>query len=383
MYPVSSKYLAAVRTDHAATSTVTHKDLITGVQTVLPIEAGSTVNVDITSPIRRVLTLNLPALQSLYDVLSVPGGEITVTHTIRFIDRTVETVPVGVFCVDQEQMGYTTSGQIRLTAPDRYLRVQRNRFGLSRSSVASNQSWQEVKRLVEGAWPNGAYPFPGWAASNPDTSATTKVGPQVWADGNRATGIEAILKASSLDFRFNASGLAELQPIPILSAATSPVWTVNAGAAGVMLDGNRARDWSTAGNAVIVSSSATDIILTPVEVKDTHTPASDPMSTLGPIGYVPRYYASPLIRTTAQATAAGKTILQRILSVQQQLTLTAVPNAALDGWDVIDVIFPKGDAGTVRPSERHIVEAVTIPLTPEGVQNITLRSTRPTPDDTI
>lgn len=383
MYAVSAKYLAALRTSRTVITTATHRDPFTAVQTVLQIEAGSSVTVDVTAMVRRTLNLNLPSLQSTYDILSVPGGEITVTQGIRFIDGTVETVPLGVFCVDQERMNYRPDGQITLTAPDRYLQVQRNRFGLSRSSTASNTGSQEIKRLVEAAWPNGGFPFPGWAASNPYLGATTKVGSVVWDTGDRAAAIEEIAKANSLDFRFNASGLAELQPIPILTQASTPAWTVDAGVSGVMLDGDRTRDMTSFGNAVIVSSSATDVIVVPQEVKNVHAVPGDPLSTLGPLGYRPRYYTSPYIRNSAQAIAAGKTILQKVLSIAQQLSLTAVPNAALDGWDVIDVILPKGDFGTVRPTERHMIESLTVPLTPEGAQSITLRSTRATADDTV
>jgi kumamolisin len=383
VYPVSDAYTRALRTQRAIITTATFKDPFTAVETPLQILSGSSVTVDVTASVRRTLSLSLPPLQSTYDILSVPGGEVTVTQGIRFIDGTIETVPLGVFCIDQNRMTYRPDGQLSLTAPDRWLQVQRNRFGLARSSVASNTGSQEIKRLIEGAWPNGGFPFPGWAASNPSMSATTKVGSLIWDTGDRAGAIEEIAKANSLDFRFNASGLAELQPIPILTQASVPVWVVDAGAAGVMLDGERSRDMTTFGNAVIVSSSASDIILTPVEVKNAHAVPGDPLSTLGPLGYRPRYYSSPLIRTTAQATAAGKTILQQILSVAQQLSLTAVPNAALDGWDVVDVIFPKGDFGTVRPDERHLIESFTVPLTPDGTQSITLRSTRATADDTV
>jgi hypothetical protein len=94
-------------------------------------------------------------------------------------------------------------------------------------------------------------------------------------------------------------------------------------------------------------------------------------------------YASPLLRSAAQMDAAGKTLLNKQLSVQQQLDVITTPNPNLDGYDVIDVVLPKGDAGTIRPVERHIIDAVTIPLMPAGEQTITVRATRTTADDTV
>jgi len=75
--------------------------------------------------------------------------------------------------VDQDAMGYGPGDSITLTCPDRSLIVQRNRFGVARSSVPGNKVWQEIQRLVEGAWPNAVFPFPGW--SQLDTSASAKV----------------------------------------------------------------------------------------------------------------------------------------------------------------------------------------------------------------
>jgi hypothetical protein len=273
-------------------------------------------------------------------------------------------------------IGYTPAGQLTVTAPDRSIRIVRNRFALSRSSVASNTASQEIKRLVEGAWPNSAYPFPGWAAGSPVMTATTKVGSLIWTDGDRAKAISQLATDNSLDVYFNAQGLAVVQPLPVLTPNSAAVWTVDASASGVMIDATRQTDLSSVHNAVIVSSSASDIILTPVEVKNTNSPVVDPLSTLGPLGYNPAYYDSPTIRTTAQALAAGTTLLAKHLSSAQQVSWTAVPNPALDGWDVLDVVYPPGDKGTPRPVDHQMLESTVIPLTPDATQTGTLRSTR-------
>src|SRR6185503_4135415 len=138
-------------------------DAFTGIQTALDVEGGS-VAIDITATSRRVLSLALPPLQSTFDMLSVPGGEIAVSQMYTYIDTTTETVPLGVFCVTQQGMNYKPDSQLTLTCPDRWWRIQSNGFGAARSSVASNAGWQEIKRLVEAAWPNASWPFPGWAS---------------------------------------------------------------------------------------------------------------------------------------------------------------------------------------------------------------------------
>lgn len=376
MWPVSDRFLNALRVSHGITTIATHTNLITGEQTSLPVLDGE-VTVDATASIRRTLSLTVPPQQALWDALDTPGGEITVTQAVRFVDRTTETVPLGVFIVDQDQIGYGPSDSIQLTCPDRWLKVQRNRFGLSRSSVPSNTASQEIQRLVEACW-GGSYPFPGWSTLR--MGATTKVGSLLWDDGDRESAVNDIATANSYEVFFDAQGLAVLRPVPVLSNTSLPVWAVDAAAAGVLIGADRSRDMSRTRNAVIVTTSATDVTFLPQEVKN--TTVGDPLNVTGPLGYVPYEYSSPTLRNSAQARAAGKTMLSKQLGVAKQLTLQAVGNPALDAEDVISVLLPPIDAYSPRPTELHIIDSVTIPLRPDGTQQITGRSTRPDTDGT-
>lgn len=374
MYPVSARYLAAKRTAHTVIPSAVHVDPFTGAGTSLPIVDGA-VTIDSTAKIRRTLALAVPNTQALWDILAVPGGEITVTKATRFIDGVTETVPLGVFIVDQDTIGYGTGDTITLTCPDRWLKVQRGRFGVTRSSVKTNTVAQEITRLMQGAW-GGGYPFPGWAS----TTATvgTKVGPLLWDDGDREKAILDLCTAHSLEVFFDATGLAVLRPVPILTTNSIPVWTVDAGEGGVQISASRSRDLSTVRNAIVVTSSATDLHLAPQEVKNVDP--ADPLSTLGPLGYVPGYFASPVLRTTAQMLAAGKTLLRSKLGVAQQVTLEAAPNDALDAEDVILVRLPRIDRTTTRPDELHMLDSLTVPLSVTGTQPMQTRSTRPPSD---
>lgn len=377
MWPVSAAFLAAVRYPYVRLAKATHRNPLTGTLTDLPIEDG-TVTVDATSRTRRVLSLTCPPQQGLWDVLDVPGGEITVTQTIRFPDHTYQTVPLGVFVVDQDRVGYAPGDTLELTAPDRWVKVQRARFTLNRASIPANAAWQEIKRLVEQAW-SGSVPFPGW--SQLDTSATGTVGTLLWADGDREKAITDIADARSVEVFFDAAGLAVLRPIPTLTTTSAPVWTVNEGADGVMVAADRTRDRSVIRNAVVVTGTATDAPVAPVLVSD--TTAGDPLAVAGPLGTVPEYFDSPLIRTSAQAAAAGKTRLAVTLGEAKQLSMETTGNPALDARDVIAVVLPATDANMPRPRELHILDAVTHPLTPSGTQTARTRSTRPDTDGTV
>lgn len=375
MQDVSARYLDAIRHSHAKVASAVHHNLVDDTDTTLAPKDG-TVTVDVTSNVRRTLSLNVPTSEVTWDALDTEGGEITLTRSVRFTNGELEPVPLGVFIVDVDEIGYGPGDTITITAPDRWGKVQKNTLPPSgRASVPSNAAWQEIQRLVEGAW-SMAYPFPGWSLL--DESATTKVGALLWDDGNREAAILGLCTDNSLEVFFDASGLGVLRPIPVLDDDSIPVWTVDAGTAGVMISADRSRDRTRVSNAIIVSTAATDVTFPPQEVKD--TTSGDPLAVAGPLGYMATEYSSPSLRNSAQARAAGRTMLARTLGVAKQLSLESVQNDALDARDVISVILPKIDRNTERPTELHIIDTITIPLAPSGTQQIATRSTRPSTD---
>jgi hypothetical protein len=378
VYPVSARYLSAHRKPHVKIPKAVHRNLVTGVVTELPVEGGS-VTISSSSRVRRTLSLTVPNRQTIWDALDTIGGEITVSKKIRYADATTETVPLGIFVVDQDQIGYGPGDTIEITAPDRWVKVQRNKFGpTSRSSVASNTASQEIKRLVEGAWPGGTYLFPGWADGSPTMGATTKVGSLLWDDGDRDAAIGQFCTDNSLDVYFNELGECVLRPTPTPDVTTAPVWTVNAGEGGVLVTASRTRDRSTVNNVIIVTTSATDVTFLPQEVK--LTTSGDPLNTTGPLGYVPLEYSSATLRNSSQARAAGLTMLSKTLGVAKQVEMGAVSMDALDAWDVVKVALPKTDRNLARPVEIHILDTITTPLVASDTQTLQTRSTRPSTD---
>jgi hypothetical protein len=57
--------------------------------------------------------------------------------------------------------------------------------------------------------------------------------------------------------------------------------------------------------------------------------------------------------------------------MSRQLTLSCVPNPALDSGDVIRVRFPDG------ATETHLVDGFTVPLEPGSAMSIQTRSSQP------
>lgn len=367
MQTVSAQFLPSLATAHDVLTTLTFTNPITSVQTLVEIQDGQ-ISLDVTNFVRRTLTVSGPNLESVFQLLNVPGGEIAVLSGIRY-GTTTELVPAGVYRVDEAELTFSPSGQLQVTCPDRSVVVQRARMGANRSAVSSNTVWQEIQRLVEGSFTSTYATFPGWAQL--DESVTTKVGAQVYDAGNRDAVIAQFCTDNSLEFFFDANGLAVLRLIPTVPGALG-TWTTVMGANGVMIDGTRTRSLSDTKNVIVLTTTATDVQLSAVEVANTNSPLTDPLSSLGPLGRQVMDYPGNF-RTTAQMTTAGQTLLARYSAVQQQLSVATVGNAALDGWDQITVVPLISDLGS-RPSESHIVQSYTLPLTNRGQQSITGRA---------
>lgn len=371
MQTISNQFLNALTSGHDVLTTLVHKNLITGVQTTIQ-DIDGQVGLDVTSFCRRTLTFTAPNLESLFQTLLVPGSEITVQSGVRY-GSTPELVPAGVYRIEDQSLGFAPDGTQQVTCYDRCLPVQMSRMGANRASVPSNTVPQEIDRLVRGAFTSTYAPFPGWSFF--DTSVTAKVGALIYDDGQRDNAITKYCTDNSLEFFTDASGGFVLRKIPTV-AGMYGTWSTVMGVNGIMIDGNRARSLKDTRNAIVLTTTASDIQMTAVEVANTNNPLTDPLSTLGPLGYQRLDYAGNF-RTTAQATAAGNTMLAQYSAAQQQVSITAVVNAALDGWDQLLVVPLVSDLGT-HPAESHIVQSYSLPLTYKSPMTITGRAVIPT-----
>jgi hypothetical protein len=111
-----------------------------------------------------------------------------------------------------------------------------------------------------------------------------------------------------------------------------------------------------------------------VEVWDTnpnsptyYDPANPSASAFGPVPYG---FASPIITTSAQATLAGQTILQRVSGLLETVKVDTIGHWGHDIGDVIAASDPD-----TRLSGTHIIEQVVQPVR-RGPMQITMRARR-------
>lgn len=347
------------------------------VQPDLRIESGSVT--DTNEPgVRRTLSLELTPVPGVADSLRFFGTTLRPVCVLRYPDGVTESVPMGVFDIDSVSQKYGSNGSISVQASDKWGRVQRSRFLVPQPSDPGVRVTEMIRRLI----------LQGLGTSEPvfiTASSTATVGALVW-DTDRDKAINELAESIGAWVYFDRNGLCTIADLPAASGRTSS-WVVDAGAAGVLLEADRSRDRVKTYNVVVVNSEKVDgsALFDPVIVWDDlaesptyagTNPQTAP-ATAGPFGIVPYFFTSPLLQTTGQAQGAGRAILNRVVGLNSQLSLSSIANRALDSFDVVDVLLPQERYDMPRPVERHIVDKVVHPLTPDGSQRLETRATRP------
>jgi hypothetical protein len=364
VYPVSARFLDALRQSHNVRVQVDAYRAGVLVASDLPVVDGS-VGVDATSDVRRQLDLAIadptlaPKAGDTTGPLTPFGTELFVRRGIAFPDGSVEWVPLGWFRVQSVNASLGTES-VHVAGVDRSRRVADAKFLAPTQSVTANTIPNEIKRLVQGAIPG--QPF---SILTPEDTSTPDL---IW-EQERWAAISDLATAIGAECFFDADGTCILRPVASIDSDVS--WYVDAGQTGVLIDGAQETSRESTYNGVVATGERTDDTA-PITATVTDTNPSSPTYWSGPYGQVPYFYESASITTLTQAQTAAAGLLARTKGLTRQVALTSVPNPALDAGDVIQVVFPDATF------ERHIVDSLTIPLTPGESMPIGTRSTDPT-----
>jgi hypothetical protein len=157
---------------------------------------------------------------------------------------------------------------------------------------------------------------------------------------------------------------------PVATLADAAVWQVDAGASGVMVEAVRKTGRTQTYNAVVARGERLDGTL-PVQATVVDSDSSSATWWDGPFGKKPRFYSSPLILDSGQAAGVAAALLAKVTGWTKVIVLDTPGNPALDASDVILVKYPDGS------TESHIIDQLTIPLSPDGSMHITTRTYTP------
>jgi kumamolisin len=374
VYAVSTKFLETIRHSHTP---MFYADVYRGgvrqtpsqyQATGLPLDAGSNVVVDCGSQVRRIcqVTIADPALDptTAQALLAPYGTELVLSRGVQYPGGVVEWVPLGWFRIDSAKT--TRSGQhgpagIQVTGRDRASYVLEDEFT---TTLASTQSTvvAEIRALLLDAMPSHV---PGLRDLTGDATVCPA---QVYDQRSRADAIDTLATAIGAEFFIDPAGTPTLRRVP--TAATPPVWTIDAGVAGVLIEADTAVDRSLIYNGWIVTGERTDGTAGAYALVTDNNVASSTYWS-GPFGKRPGRFSSPILTTDAMCTAAGTSLLARSAAAGWTIDLTAIPNPALDGSDVIVVILPDGR------QQFHIIDGLTIPLDVEAPMPVKTRTNSP------
>lgn len=360
MLPVSADFLAAVRTSHRI---VSRARIITpgatgtdpaGVD--LAIIDGS-VTLDATADIRGSVDLSVaeawPAGVTTAHLVPY-GTELAVSRGILFGNGAVERAPLGIYrvtAVEQEDAPY---GPLQITAEDRMSGIVEARLLAPLQYGATTTYGDVVGDLVSAIYPDVVIEWD-------DATETEQLGRRLVAEEDRYAFLKDLITAVGKVWWFDYRGVLVIKDPPDPAA---PVWDVDAGRGGALVQASRALTREGIFNAVVAAGEALDNKAPPYAVAYDLDPASVTYWE-GAFGKVPRFYSSPFIKTNAQALKAATNMLAGVLGLPYSVDLTALPNPALEPLDPVRVVYPPVlGRSPIVAEETHVLEQLQIPLTP-------------------
>ena len=345
---------------------------VDGAQDLRP--TGGTIT-DTTKPgVRRLLNLELAPEPGLFDRLSPVGTTLSVTARVQYTDRTTIDIPMGVFDVDSESLS-EGGGALSVTAPDKWVRIQRAKFTGPTSSVVGALVTDQIINLVQGAL--GIYEPVSVLASS-----TARVPALTW-EKDRDKAIQDLAASIGAWVYFDRNGLCTIADLPTIGASAD--WLIDSSASGILIELDRTRSRTNTYNVVVVSSSAADGEKFTPQVQWDADPLSptyagpDPVAhpdLAGPFGVSTYFFDTPLPLDALGARFTANTILARTAGLASQASMGSAPNPAMNATDTLDVMPPKERYDIPRVLERHMADTVTHPLTLGSAQHIEGRSTR-------
>ncbi|HYV59136.1 MAG TPA: DUF5047 domain-containing protein [Acidimicrobiia bacterium] len=359
MLTVTPRFLAALRQSHSIDVAAILYPPTGG--PVAPAVIGGQVTIDRDARIRRQGSLEVafqlgePLTAEIVRQLPF-GGYATIERGIRYADGTVERVQLGYFRV--ESIVWTElEGSATLTLADRMAQVQDEPFVTPWSPAGLHPSDAAVAAVHQVFGDTIAYHVQTDPASEPVMVDTVY-------DEDRGQAISDLASSVAAEAFFDPQGDFVIRPRDLV---TAPVWTVDAGPDGVLVEATETLDRSSVRNGVSVRGQP-DAESPPIYSLATYDDPDAPTRWGGPFGKVALISSSTAISDQAQADATAAALLNLRLGLARTLSIRSVPNPALVPGDEISLVFADGR------TETQTINAVQLDLGPDGGLTITTTS---------
>lgn len=372
MLPVSAAFLSAIRRPHKVVSFVDVIDILTGDPIAsLPVVEGS-VSIDRTQQVRRSATLTFAAQEAAsvfsQGLLSPYTSRLRVRHGIEYGDGSQETVTLGYLVVDEIAWTSDETG-IEATCSDITALALRATAPLTRV-VTSSSTLAVISALLAEVFstspPSTTLPPAIDNLLVADTVVDAPLTKYEMSDSDRWNIItDLALRLGCEVFADNAVPVWRVQPMP--STTGTPVWNIDAGEDGVLVDYKRAMSRIEVCNAVYATNGGENDAAPVTAWAYDNNPVSP--TYVGTYGWAVETITSTAYSTKTLATNAAKAYLASHLGLLNTLDLSTAPNPALVAGDVIRVTYPDGH------TENHMVDSLSLSLEP-GEFTIVTRATQ-------
>lgn len=364
MRPVSETFLRTLRGTHtmnARARVVT--GFPTGVNptgTEIPIFGGD-VQLDATADVRASVDLDTSAELWPADATSLLapyGNELFIERGLVLPNGDFEWVSQGYFRVESPEQQQVPTGQIRVAGRDRMAGIIDAKL-LAPTQFPIGTSVEDIfTGLVTEVYPTAVILF--------DFDAANVTFPQSHiADQDRYAFLRDIARSLGKEMYFDHEGKLRVYSAP---DPGDPVFLVNHGRDGVLVEMARKLDRDGVFNAVVATGESPSDTVDPARAVALDANPDSPTYFFGPFGPVPRFYSSPFITNQQGAREAAAAMLTKSLGLPYTVSFKAVPNPALEPLDPVEITY--ADDARV---ERHVLEKVTIPLTAEATMSATTR----------
>lgn len=371
MRAVSDRFLETLRGSHTAVFRARVTDqFLTGVNpagaTEIPILGG---NVKYKSDAKVRATLELTTSwewpRRSTDLLTPYGNQIFVERGIEYGNGQKEYVGLGWFRIDTPEQDVVPDGEITISGSDRMAGLVDGELVTPVQFPGTLTFGQVVESLI---W--GVYFYAGIIEWDDTAVRDDTINRDIIAEEDRAGCLIDLITSLGKVGYWDHRGIFVIKTPP--SVTGDPVWTVDAGADGVLVQMSRALTREGLKNAYVVSGEAADTTA-PVRAVVYNLDPTSPTYWNGNFGKVPGRFSSPFLTTEEQCRLAAETLLRKQLGLPYQVQFAAIANAALEPYDVIGLRYPRSGGSRSLYTEKHVVDGMTVPLVPEEALDVDTR----------
>jgi hypothetical protein len=350
---VSDAFLRTVRGSHTmvarATVCETFQDGTSPTGTTVEIIDGQ-VTVDGTADIRSILDLTVDGTgrwpNEVNDLLAPYGNEIFVERGIQYGNGTAEYCSLGYFRIDTPSQPAAPNGPIRVDASDRMAGIIDGRLTTPHQFMSTDTYGAVVTALVTEIYPLATIEWD-------DSTDADTLDRSLICEQDRYGFLNDLIRSRGKTWFWDHRGVLVIQTAP---DSNTPVYTVDAGAGGVLVTASRQITRKQVYNAVVAQGEAPDT-QAPVRGMAFDNDAASPTYFSGRFGPVPEFYTSPFLTSDSEAQAAAQAILLRRLGLPYNVDFSTVPNPALEPDDPVKIRY-SNDTGV----EIHVLDQLVIPL---------------------